>query len=356
MAHLTPPPPAVELTLAIAMVASAGTPLLLLDGKLDVVAASLAFCRQFELDPDDVTGRVMFSLGTGEWDSPRLRSLLTAVASGGAKIENYELDLRTRNRGVRCLCINAHRLDYDDHEAVRLFVAILDVTDARASDRLRDELVRDKSVMLQELQHRIANSLQIIASVLMQSARKTQSEELRDHLTNAHNRVMSVAELQRQLAVSSLADVAMKPYLGQLCQSIGASMIADHDQLSIAVDVDDSSAGPNASVSIGLIVTELVINALKHAFPDHRHGEIQVGYSDSATGWKLTVDDDGVGMPGDMPDAKAGLGTTIVNALAKQLHATVRVAPGRPGTSIIVNETKLRLVDGIADEPEVQAV
>ena len=279
-----------------------------------------------------------------------------ASTSGGRKVEAYELDLPTQNRGIRRLCINAHRLDYDDHDAVRLFVAITDVTEVRENDRLRDDLVRDKSVMLQELQHRVANSLQIIASVLMQSARKSQSEELRDHLTNAHNRVMSVAELQRQLAVSSLNDVAMRPYLGQLCQSIGASMIADHDRLSIAVDADESSASPNASVSIGLIVTELVINALKHAFPGHRHGEIKVGYRDSDTGWKLTVADDGVGMPGNMADAKAGLGTTIVNALAKQLHATVHVEPGRAGTSITVNQTKLKLIDGAAQEPEVEAV
>jgi two-component system, sensor histidine kinase PdtaS len=351
-----PPPPAVELTLAIAMVASASTPVLLLNGQLDVVAASLAFCRAFEVDPATVNGQLMFSLGTGEWDLPRLRSLLTAVASGGAKVEAYELDFPAHNRGIRRLCINAHRLDYDDQDSVRLFVAITDVTEIRANDRIRDDLVREKSVLLQELQHRVANSLQIIASVLLQSARKSQSEELRDHLTNAHNRVMSVAELQRQLAVSSLDDVAMRPYLGQLCQSIGASMIADHDQLSIAVDADESSASPNASVSIGLIVTELVINALKHAFPDHRHGEIKVGYSDSDTGWKLTVTDDGVGMPGNMAEAKAGLGTTIVKALAKQLHATVHVERGGPGTAITVNQTKLRLIDGAAQDPEEQAV
>lgn len=356
MALPLPPPPAVALTLAIAMVASSGTPLLLLDGQLDVIAASLAFCRAFEVDSGKVTGRVMFSLGAGEWELPRLRSLLTAVASGGAKIEAYELDLPMPNHGVRRLCINAQRLDYDDRDAVRLLVAITDVTQVRENDRLRDDLVREKSVLLQELQHRVANSLQIIASILMQSARQSQSEELRDHLNNAHNRVMSVAELQRQLSVSSLTDVAMKPYLGQLCQSIGASMIADHDQLSIAVEVDESSASPNASVSVGLIVTELVINALKHAFPDHRHGEIKVDYSDSAKGWKLTVADDGVGMPANMADAKPGLGTTIVNALAKQLHATVRVDADKAGTSVTVKQTKLTLIDGLAQDPEVQAV
>jgi len=350
------PTPAVELTLAIAMVASSNTPVLLLNGQLDVVAASLAFCRTFEVDPATVNGRRVFALGTGEWDLPRLRSLLTAVASGGAKVDAYEIDFPTRNRGVRRLCINAHRIDYDDRDAVRVFMSITDLTEVRANDRIRDELVREKSVLLQELQHRVANSLQIIASVLLQSARKSQSEELRNHLTNAHNRVMSVAELQRQLAVSSLDDVAMRPYLGQLCLTIGASMIADHDQLSIAVNADESSASSSDSVSIGLIVTELVINALKHAFPDHRHGEIKVGYNGGGVGWRLTVVDDGVGMPSNMADAKAGLGTTIVNALAHKLRATVKVEPGNAGTAITVTHTKPELIDEGSGEPDVPAV
>ena len=356
MTHPLPPPPAVELTLAVAMVASSKTPVLLLDGQLNIVVASLSFCRVFEIDPSTVNGQMIFSLGAGEWDLPRLRSLLTAVASGGATVDAYEIDLLTVNRGNRRLCINAHRLDYDDSDAVRLFVAITDITESRANDRIRDELVREKSVMLQELQHRVANSLQIIASVLLQSARKSQSEELRGHLTNAHNRVMSIAELQRQLAVSSLSDVAMKPYLGQLCHSIGASMIVDHDLVSIAVDADDSSVSPEDSVSIGLIVTELVINALKHAFPNHRNGEINVGFSESVRGFKLTVEDDGVGMPGNMADAKAGLGTSIVNALAKQLEATVQVQSDESGTSITVDQAKLKLANRPAQASEVQPV
>lgn len=351
-----PPPPAVELTLAIAMVASASAPMLLLDDQLNVVAASLSFCRVFSVDPSTVNGREVFSLGTGEWDLPRFRSLLTAVASGGAKVDAYELDLRTVNRGILRLCVNAHRLDYDNHEATRILVNINDVTELRTNNRIRDELVREKSVMAQELQHRVANSLQIIASVLLQSARKSQSEELRGHLTNAHNRVMSISALQRQLAVSSLSDVAMKPYLGQLCQSIGASMIVDHDLVSIAVDADGSSASPDESVSIGLIVTELVINALKHAFPNYRHGEIAVDFNDDEAGWKLTVEDDGVGMTGNVADAKAGLGTSIVNALASQLNAEVTVESDASGTLVTVDQTKLKLSGGAKLEPAIPAV
>ena len=76
----------------------------------------------------------------------------------------------------RCLVINAHKLDYFDADNVRLVLSAADVTDARISDKLKDDLLREKAILLQELQHRVANSLQIIASVLMQSARRVRSE------------------------------------------------------------------------------------------------------------------------------------------------------------------------------------
>ena len=81
----------------------------------------------------------------------------------------------------------------------------------RAEAQKNDALVREKQVLLQELNHRVANSLQIIASILMQRVNKTQSEEARTHLRDAHHRVMSVATLQRLLASSATGDVALRP-------------------------------------------------------------------------------------------------------------------------------------------------
>ena len=184
-------------------------------------------------------------------------------------------------------------------------LAITDVTLARAEARQKDDLIREKAILLQEVQHRVANSLQIIASVLMQSARKVQSEEARGHLQNAHHRVMSIAAVQRHLAASTLGDVTLRPYFIQLCESLGASMIHDPDRLSIAVTVDESVVTANASVSLGLIITELVINSLKHAFPEQKHGKITVDYRSDGPKWTLSVKDDGIGMP---RCSQAGLG------------------------------------------------
>ena len=335
--------PDAGLNLSIALIASSQAPLVLLDGDLTVIGASASFCHAFEIDPADVADRPLLQLGAGEWDVPQLRSLLKATLTGHAEIESYEMDLERPGQGRRHLVLNARKLEYGKEESVRLLLTVSDVTDARAAQKAKDDLLRDKdnllrekAMLLQELHHRIANSLQIIAAVLLQSARRVNSAETRGHLFDAHSRVMSVAALQQQLAASQVGEIHLRYYLTDLCKSIGASMISDPDQLSLKVRADESVISADASVKLGLIVTELVINALKHAFPNHRRGEIVVDYHAVGSSWSLSVTDDGVGMPVDMENAKPGLGTTIVEALSKQLNAQIEVTASGSGTSVRV--------------------
>jgi two-component system, sensor histidine kinase PdtaS len=276
----------------------------------------------------------------------QLSSLLKATAAGFAEVEGYEMNLRRKGREDRSLVLDAKKLHYAGDADIRLVLSVADVTDARIAEKLKVELLREKDVMLQELHHRVANSLQIIASVLLQSARKVQSEETRLHLHDAHHRVMSVAALQQQLAASKPGEVQLRPYFTALCESIGASMIRDHKQLTLSVTADDSVTTADTSVGLGLIVTELVINALKHAFPDNRKGSILVDYHARGPNWNLSVGDDGVGMPADPSIAKPGLGTSIVQALAMQLGGKISVAAANPGTTVSVEHTYVSVLAG----------
>jgi two-component sensor histidine kinase len=324
-------------SLGMALVISSATPLLLLDADLVVKAASASFCSAFAIDPETVVGAELATLGAGEWAVPQLRSLLRATVAGSAAIQAYEFDLVRLGQTPHRLIVNANKLHYEGSDDIRIAVAILDVTDARLIEKQKDDVVREKHVLLQELQHRVANSLQIIASVLMQSARKVQSDEARIHLQDAHHRVMSIATLQRQLAATKTGDVVLRPYLTDLCDSIGASMIYDPKLLTLKTIVDDSVTTSEVSVSLGLIVTELVINALKHAFPDRSAGgTIVVEYWSRPTGWRLTVEDNGVGMSAGQGDHQPGLGTGIVDALSKQLDATVTITDTKPGVRVAI--------------------
>ncbi len=323
-------------SLAVALIASSKAPLLLLAEDLTVIGASASFCGAFGIDPGTVDGTELSSLGAGEWNVPQLHSLLRATFAGAASIDAYEMDLARKGQNTACLVLNAHKLDYGNGEAARIVLAVTDITAGRLAEKLKDELVQKNQILLQELQHRVANSLQIIASVLLQSARKVQSEETRTHLHDAHHRVMSIATLQKQLAMKSSDKVALGKYLTELCASIGASMIDDPNRVSLTSSADDTVTSANVSVSLGLIVTELVINALKHAFPGrNQKGEIKVGYLGHGAGWELSVEDNGNGMATEV-DSKPGLGTGIVEALARQLDATVEVSDQRPGTKVVV--------------------
>ncbi len=325
--------------LGLAILSCSHAPALLLDRNLDVIGASKSFHRAFSLAPDEVCNRPFFGLGAGEWDLPQLRSLISATLEGYAMIDAYEMDFKG-NGAARSLVLNAQKLDYGDADRGMLLLTITNVTEARIADKLKNDLLREKAILLQEIQHRVANSLQIIASVLMQSARQVQSEETRGHLTDAHNRVISIATVQQQLTASRIGEVELRGYFSQLCQSLGASMIHDHKRLSIGVSVDDSKVKADVSVSLGLIVTELVINARKHAFPGDRQGKINVDYSSHASDWDLSVSDDGIGTPEMLGQSKPGLGSSIVEALADQLDAKLDTEGANPGLVISVRHKK----------------
>ncbi|OAN67101.1 sensor histidine kinase [Sphingomonas sp. TDK1] len=328
-------PPHVADKLALAILQSSNAPALLLDDAGLVIAASASFCSVFALAPRAVAGQALSAIAGGAWNVPQLHSLLAAARVPDGRIDAYEMELRGAGP-PRQLVINAQKLDYGDAEGVRVLLTVADVTAARISEKLKEDLLREKAVLLRELQHRVANSLQIIASVLLQSARRVQSDEARIHLRDAHQRVMSIATLQQQLTTSRMGEVVLRAYFTQLCASLGASMIHDHERLSLEVQVDDTIVDADISVSLGLIVTELVINALKHAFPNERAGTIRVDYHALGPTWALSVTDDGVGTTESMASAKPGLGTSIVEALARQLDASVGNSDAEPGTIVSV--------------------
>jgi chemotaxis protein methyltransferase CheR len=159
---------------------------------------------------------------------------------------------------------------------------------------------------------------------------------------------MSVATVQQQLHASGLNErIEIGPYLTKLCDSLAASMVGDRRPLSIKVQATTGGAVSSEAVSIGLIVTELVINALKHGFPAGAGGEILVSYDAQASGWRLSVSDNGSGpKEADGEPPHSGLGTSIVEALAHQLKATVEKTSGPRGTTVTI------IASALSDTPQ----
>jgi chemotaxis protein methyltransferase CheR len=313
--------------LAQGIVDTVREPVLVLDKHLRVITASRSFYSGFKVSAEDTEGRLLYALGDGQWDIPKLRVLLEKIIPEKGVMEGYEVEHEFPNLGRRTMCLNARQVFYEGGTNTTILLGMEDITDRRNLEREKDELLQQKEVLLEELQHRVAK------------ARTVQSEETRLHLQDAHKRVISIAAVQKQLHASGAdGSIEIKPYLTRLCETLAVSMIGDSRRISLQVVGGGGLATSRQAESLGLIVTELVMNALKHAFPHERaEGRITVAYDRVGTDWKLSVADDGIGEPrAGFVQSKSGLGTGIVKALSQQLEAQFATEAGLAGTTVSI--------------------
>src|ERR1051325_9669759 len=240
--------------LAQSIVDTVREPVMVLDKELRVIAASRSFYLSFQVRPEDTQGRLLYTLGDGQWDIPKLRVLLEQIIPKHGVIEGYEVEHEFPGVGRRTMYLNARQVVYKAGADNTILLGIEDVTKRRVLEREKDELLRQKEVMLEELQHRIANSLQIIAGIILMKATRVESEETRTHLHDAHKRVMSIAAVQAQLHASGIAGpIDMVPYLTRLGATLATSMIGDNRHITLKVVGDGGIATSVEAESIGLI-------------------------------------------------------------------------------------------------------
>jgi chemotaxis protein methyltransferase CheR len=333
-------------SLAQIVVETVREPLLVLDHNLVILVASSSFYKSFQFGFADVADRKLFTLDNGAWDIPTLHVLLEDSLADQPVVDGFMVAQEFPRVGSRVFLLHARKVPGTDDGHSLILLGFEDVTERRAIEREKDflqarteELLKQKEMLLEEMQHRIVNSLQIIASILMLKARAVTSEETRQHLQDAHRRVLSVATVQQHLHSTGRADfIAIAPYLTKLCDSLAESMIGESRPARLVINADDGSILSADAISLGLIVTELVINALKYAFPDPaKDAIVTVRYEINGADWKLSVSDNGVGrLQNAGPAAKGGLGTSLVAALAHQLDAKVVTASGPSGMSVSV--------------------
>jgi chemotaxis protein methyltransferase CheR len=262
-------------------------------------------------------------------------------------MEAFEVEHEFPDIGHRVMSLDAREIRHPEAESPELLLVIEDITERRAIEREKQDLLRQKELLLQETQHRINNSLQIIANILLLKAQTVRSKELRRHLHDAHERVVSVVTVQNHLqAVGLGARVAIGPYLSRLCASLGHSMISDRQPITIDVQANGDDLPSGQAVRLGLITTELVINAVKHAFPDRSSGRILVNYMAVDGNWGLSIADDGVGFPAQRDEhPSGGLGTGIIEVLARQLGGWIELTTGAQGTTVAILSARAALSD-----------
>jgi two-component sensor histidine kinase len=224
--------------------------------------------------------------------------------------------------------------DFSEHDIAFLQGAanILGMAIERQRNERQLRMALDRQqVLLNEINHRVKNSLQIVAAMLQLQANAADDDLIRAHLIEASGRVSAVGRAYERLSHdANVESINLGPYLQQVCaDAVGAyRCILDFDAAP-GIELD-----PDRAISLALIVNELVTNAVKHALSDRSNGHIWVRLSrQDENSALISVRDDGVGLPAGFDLTKSrGLGMRIIAALAKQLGASITQHGGVDGT------------------------
>jgi PAS domain S-box-containing protein len=310
--------------------------ILVLEPDLTIRFANRSFCHKFAVAPEHTVGRKLYEIGNGEWDIPELRILLDSIISRRKTIEAFEVEHFFPSIGKRIMVLNARTVYRPGNKIKQILLAIDDVTERVRLEREHAAADERIGMLLQELTHRVKNSLQLIASIVMTEARSLESAEGKAALERVSHRIAALGQFYSKLTEADTVEaVDAATYLNELCRNLIASVYQDGDTfIMLKTDIESELLPTDQAISIGLIVNELVTNAVKYGFPGEENGTVMVTLKRLPGELRLTVADDGQGL--DPRRADSGLGGRLVDAFAEKLGGQVERKSGSRGTAVHV--------------------
>ena len=216
-----------------------------------------------------------------------------------------------------------------DIEGVRYYQAIIrDISERKKTQERMLVTLREKEVLLREIHHRVKNNMQVISSLLSLQAQRFTDPEVREAFHESQDRIRSMALVHEKLyQTRDLSRIDFSDYVKSLTSFLFRTYQTEGTRITLKLDLDRASLDVNAAIPCGLILNELVLNSLKHAFPGDRKGEITVGLHESEGGMiRLTVHDDGIGIPEGIEFGHTDtLGLQIISLLTQQLDGRIDI-------------------------------
>jgi two-component sensor histidine kinase len=213
-----------------------------------------------------------------------------------------------------------------------------------SQNRLVNSL-REKDILLKEVHHRVKNNIQIISSLLNLQARYVKDRQAREIIQDSRNRIESMALVHEKLFRSKdLERIDMNSYIQELASFLFNSYSKNRSQVDLKINVASVELGIDTAIPLSLIINELVVNSLKHAFPEGRHGEIGIDLAKTgANTLMLVFSDNGIGFPDTVsfPHFQS-LGLQLIQSLAQQLMGDIKVITNTAGTTFTITLSEIR--------------
>lgn len=258
-------------------------------------------------------------------------------------MENNEILLRHKDGHGVWIHYNANPIYNDDGSFMAALAMVTDISDQKKSDEVIASSLREKQVMLEEIHHRVKNNMQLISSLMQLQAMKVSDDSVKVLFDDSHSRILSMALVHENLyEADDMASVDFCDYLEKLISNL--RNVYPNEGVTIRLETGDIRLAIGRAIPLGLIVNELVTNAMRHAFPDGKEGTITVGLKrvegdapdlegkPEATRYELVVQDDGIGY---RRRGKEGLGLELVDGLVRQIKGEI-VFRNRKGTRVEV--------------------
>ena len=242
----------------------------------------------------------------------------------GNKIKPFEARLIDKNNKLRNINIQITTIEKDNKISYILIIAS-DITERKQYEKDIKDSLHEKELLLQEIHHRVKNNMQIISSLLNIQTRHVDDEESINILKESQNRVKSLAMIHEKLYRSKdFNKIHFMDYIESLVWDLFYSYSIKKGTIDPILDIDDIKLNIETSVPCGLIITELVSNSLKYAFPDKREGKLKVSLKIKGDYLELTVCDNGIGFPKNIDFKNTdSLGMQLVNSLTDQIDGEI---------------------------------
>ncbi|NVN90388.1 MAG: PAS domain S-box protein [Desulfuromonadales bacterium] len=276
-----------------------------------------------------------------QWAHPDDREMV--MNRGMARQRGEQVPAQYEHRFVKksgeegWVIVSAGSIEYQGkHAGIATFV---DITETKRAEEKISAALAEKVVLLKEVHHRVKNNLQIICSLLDLQSDSITDEQSRGYFRESQNRVRSMALVHEQLYKSKdMSSIDFGEYIRDLSQNLFDSYVVDAERISLNTSGPAVILGINDAIPCGLIVNELVSNALKHAFPAHSPGEISIIFNVEENSWiSLTVADNGIGFPAGLDIRNTpSLGLQLVNMLVKQLQGRITFGSEQAGAIISI--------------------
>jgi two-component sensor histidine kinase len=268
-----------------------------------------------------------------------------AIIKKGEVVEDFETVIRRKGGRKRTISWHSRNLTDERGKSIGSLALGRDITEQkRAEARLRKSL-QEKELLLKEIHHRVNSNMQIVSSLLSLQAGQIRDSEIRDLFKDGQSRIRSLALVHEMLYQSGdLTRIDFSQYIRDLSVYLFQTYKVDPQRVRLNIQADDIPLDINTAIPCGLILNELISNALKHAFPPEDEPrasdaggrkEIRIRFTSEDEGnYSLSVSDNGIGLPPDLDVQNTeSLGLQLVNMLAYQLKSSVDVQRNR-GTSI----------------------